>query len=181
MSDDELQQTEAFENLKPDDILDAVESSGIDCDGRFLALNSYENRVYQIGVENAKPIVAKFYRPRRWSDEAIIEEHDFTLQLAENEIPVVAPSLDESGNSLRFHGLYRYALYPCEGGRPPELDDAEHLEQLGRFVGRIHAFGATEKFQFRQTLDIEHLVNEPRRYLLDTGLIRSIYYRPIPA
>ena len=171
MSNDELQQTEAFENLTPDNILDAVEAAGIDCDGRFLALNSYENRVYQIGVENAKPIVAKFYRPRRWSDDAIIEEHEFTLQLAENEIPVVAPSLDESGSSLRHHGLYRYALYPCEGGRPPELDDAEHLEQLGRFVGRIHAFGATEKFKFRQALDIEHLVNVPRRYLLDTGLI----------
>lgn len=171
MSDDESQQTEAFENLTPDHILDAVEASGIDCDGRFLALNSYENRVYQIGVANAKPIVAKFYRPRRWSDEAIIEEHEFTLQLADNEVPVVAPSLDETGNSLRHHGLYRYALYPCKGGRPPELDDAEHLEQLGRFVGRIHAFGATEKFQFRQTLDVEHLVSEPRRYLLDANLI----------
>lgn len=171
MSDDELQQAEAFENLTPDNILDAVEASGIDCDGRFLALNSYENRVYQIGVEDAKPIVAKFYRPRRWSDEVIIEEHDFTLQLAENEIPVIAPMLDESANSLRHHGLYRYALYPCEGGRPPELDNTEHLEQLGRFVGRIHAFGATDTFKFRQTLDIEHLVIKPREYLLDAGLI----------
>jgi len=169
----EIQQIEAFENLTPDRILDAVEFSGIECDGRFLALNSYENRVYQVGVEGAKPLVAKFYRPGRWSDDAILEEHEFTRRLAENEIPVIAPIRDDSGNSLFHHGLYRYALYPCKGGRPPELDNSEHLEQLGRFVARIHALGATEKFKHRLTLDIETMVVEPRQYLLDAGLVPS--------
>lgn len=167
----ESQQTEAFENLTPDNILDAIEASGIDCDGRFLALNSYENRVYQIGVEDEKPIVAKFYRPARWNDEAIIEEHEFTLRLAENEIPVIAPIQDEAGNSLFRHGLYRFALYPCKGGRSPELDNSEHLEQLGRFIGRIHAMGATENFKHRVALSIENMVIQPCRYLLAANLI----------
>lgn len=172
----EVEQTQAFEKLTPDNILDAVETVGIQCDGRFLALNSYENRVYQIGVVDDDPIVAKFYRPRRWSDEAIIEEHDFTLQLAELEIPVVAPllfgsGLDSSGKSLFHSDLYRFALYPRKGGRSPDLDNAEHLESLGRFIGRIHALGASKKFQHRLTLNIENTVIEPRQYLLDTGLI----------
>lgn len=167
----DAEQTEAFENLTPDKILDAVETLGIDCDGRFLALNSYENRVYQIGVEDDKPVVAKFYRPGRWTDEAIIEEHDFTLQLADLEIPVVAPILGTSGNSLFHSGFYRFALYPCKGGRSPDLDNSEHLEFLGRFIGRIHALGASGKFQHRLTLDIENMVIKPRQYLLDVGLI----------
>ena len=167
----DAEQTEAFENLTPDKILDAVETLGINCDGRFLALNSYENRVYQIGVEDDKPVVAKFYRPGRWTDEAIIEEHEFTLQLADLEIPVIAPILGASGNSLFHSGFYRFALYPCKGGRSPDLDNSEHLEFLGRFIGRIHALGASGKFQHRLTLDIENMVTEPRQYLLDAGLI----------
>ena len=167
----DAEQTEAFQHLTPDNILDAVESVDIHCDGRFLALNSYENRVYQIGVEDDKPVVAKFYRPGRWSDAAIIEEHEFTLQLAELEIPVIAPLLDGLGNSLFHSGLYRFALYPCKGGRAPELDNAEHLNFLGRFIGRIHALGATRQFEHRITLDIENMVVAPRKYLLDAGLI----------
>ena len=161
----------AFANLTPDKILDAVEGHGIECDGRFLALNSYENRVYQIGVEEGAPLVAKFYRPGRWSDAAIIEEHRFTLALAEQEIPVIPPCVDESGTSLYKQGPYRFALYPCRGGRPPELDDPEHLEQLGRFIARIHAFGAAKSFEHRPKVDIESYATKPRSFLLENDFI----------
>mgnify|MGYP001552085515 FL=1 len=162
---------QAFADLTPDMMLDAVESSGIVCDGRFLALNSYENRVYQVGVEDGSPMVAKFYRPARWSDEAIMEEHLFTLDLAEAEIPVIAPIVDANGMTLHKHELYRFALYPSRGGRAPELDNPEHLEQLGRFIGRIHAMGATKPFKHRPNVDIESYAVEPRRWLLDNGFI----------
>lgn len=162
---------EAFAQLTPDHMLDAIEATGMQCDGRFLALNSYENRVYQVGIEDSQPIVAKFYRPNRWSDEAIIEEHQFTLELAEQEIPVIAPIVNSAGESLLHHGSYRFALYPRRGGRTLELDDPEHLEQLGRFIGRIHALGSTEPFQYRATLNIEGLAIQPRNWLLENNFI----------
>jgi len=161
----------AFANLTPDAILDSVEAQGLACDGRFLALNSYENRVYRIGLEEGPPLVAKFYRPGRWSDQAILEEHHFTLALAEQEIPVIAPIQDEEGASLHRQGPYRFALYPCRGGRPPELDNPHHLKQLGRFVGRIHALGAVRAFRWRPTLDITSYAVEPRAFLLDQGFV----------
>lgn len=161
----------AFQTLGPDQLLDAVESAGYRCDGRFLALNSYENRVYQIGIEDAMPIVAKFYRPQRWSDEAILEEHAFTRQLAEEEIPVVAPLVDARGETLHHHGAFRFALYRRCGGRPPELDDANTLEQLGRFIGRIHAYGRTQPYQHRPTLNIEHYGVNSREFLLSGPFI----------
>ena len=164
-------QIEAFGNLTPDELLDAVEADGIRCDGRFLALNSYENRVYQIGVEDAPPLVAKFYRPVRWSNDAIIEEHDYTTSLASDEIPVIPPNADANGNTLRFHKEFRFALYPCRGGRAPELDNADHLEQLGRLVARIHATGATQDFTFRPALDIESLAVKPSAFLLENEFI----------
>jgi Ser/Thr protein kinase RdoA (MazF antagonist) len=163
--------TEAFAQLTPDQILDAVEAMGIPCDGRFLALNSYENRVYQIGVEEGPALVAKFYRPERWTDEAIVEEHQFTLELAAQEIPVIPPIVDTSGRTLHRHGPYRFALYPNRGGHAPELDNPEHLEQLGRFVGRIHAVGASRNFEHRPELNIESFGIAPRIYLLDGGFI----------
>lgn len=162
---------QAFAELSPDTMLDAIESSGLHCDGRFLALNSYENRVYQVGLEEDEPIVAKFYRPARWSDEAIIEEHQFTLELAQAEIPVVAPLVDDNGVTLHKHGPYRFALYPRYGGRAPELDNPDHLEQLGRFIGRIHVMGGVEDFQHRPDVDIESYAIEPRRWLLKNGFI----------
>ncbi len=160
-----------FAALTPDDILDAVEATGIRCDGRFLALNSYENRVYRIGVEDEPPLVAKFYRPNRWSDAAIAEEHRFTQELAAHEIPVVAPILDAHGNGLLRHKRYRFALYPCRGGRAPELDNPEHLEQLGRFVGRIHALAATRAFEHRPHLDVESYARRPRAFLIEHDFI----------
>ena len=110
-------------------MLDAIESTGVQCNGQFLALNSYENRVYQVGLEEGEPLVAKFYRPNRWSDEAIIEEHRFTQALAEEEIPVIAPLADSGGITLRHYDGIRFALYPRRGGRAPELDNPDHLEQ----------------------------------------------------
>jgi Ser/Thr protein kinase RdoA (MazF antagonist) len=159
-----------FEDLGPDQVLDAVEAAGFRADGRFLALNSYENRVYQVGIEDAVPVVAKFYRPGRWSDDAIREEHAFSQQLADAEIPVVAP-LAIDGETLLRHQAYRFAVFPRRGGRWPELDDPDTREWLGRFLGRIHAVAATAGFRWRPTLDRESYGVEPSRYLLEAGLI----------
>jgi Ser/Thr protein kinase RdoA (MazF antagonist) len=133
-------------------------------------LNSYENRVYQVGIEDAPPIFAKFYRPGRWSDEAIHEEHDFSLELAEAELPVVAP-LEHANRTLHRHGLFRFAVYPCEGGRAPDLDNLDLLAQLGRLVARIHLIGALQPFADRPTIDINSYGFESRDYLLDHGFI----------
>jgi len=162
---------QAFANLTPDNILNAVESLGVRCDGRFLALNSYENRVYRVGLEDSTPLVAKFYRPNRWPDEAIIEEHRFTQALADLEIPVVPPILAECGNSLHQHGLYRFAVYPCCGGREPDLDNPDHLKQLGRFIGRIHALGVVKCFEYRPGLSVENFGVKPREFLLANSFI----------
>jgi len=141
--------------LGPELILDAVESFGVRCTGGILPLNSYENRVYQLGIEDGAPLVAKFYRPGRWSDAAILEEHAFTTQLAEREIPVVAPLIDAKGNTLLHYEGFRFALFPSQGGRRPELESVEQRVWIGRFIGRIHALGAVEPFQNRPTLSVQ--------------------------
>lgn len=156
----------AFAQLTPDTMLDAVEECGLACDGRFLALNSYENRVYQIGLVDDAPIVAKFYRPNRWSDEAILEEHDFTRALQDQELAVIAPLQDGRGKSLLHFGPYRFALYPCRGGRAPELDNFDHLQQLGRFLGRMHALAGTQSFQSRPALSVQAFGVESIAFLL---------------
>lgn len=160
-----------YQNLTPDLILDAVESFGVRVSGSILALNSYENRVYQVGLDEGAPLVAKFYRPGRWSDAAILEEHAFGLELAEHEIPVVAPLRDEQGRTLLEYGGYRFALYPRRGGRWPELDDPDNLMWLGRFIGRIHAVGAVRPFQHRPAITVEAFGVEPYEYLLEHGFI----------
>lgn len=162
--------TPDFYTLNPDAILDAVESIGYLPDGRFLALNSYENRVYQVGIEDAEPIVAKFYRPRRWSNEAILEEHSFTLALEAEEIPVVSPLVID-GNTLLEHAEHRFALYPRRGGRAPDLDDDDLLEQFGRFIGRIHQLGRTRPFEHRPALNVETFGRQPANYLLANDFI----------
>lgn len=161
----------AFLSLDPDAILDAVEDAGYACDGHIFALNSYENRVYQVGIVDVEPIIAKFYRPGRWLDAAIIEEHEFTLALAEYDIPVVPPLVDPEGRSLHHYGPFRFALYPRRGGRAPELDDAEHLKLLGRFLARMHALGAVRPFAQRPTLDVAHFGIDSYQYLLAHGVI----------
>ncbi|MBW6511286.1 MAG: serine/threonine protein kinase [Desulfuromonadaceae bacterium] len=142
----------AFENLNPDVVLDAVESVGYGCDCRILTLNSYENRVYQIGIEGGEPLIAKFYRAGRWSDEQILEEHQFSFELVEHELPVVAP-LTIDGTSLFRFAAMRFALYPRQGGHAPEFDNLDNLLIMGRLLGRIHAVGATRPFVHRPQLD----------------------------
>ena len=161
----------AFQQLTPEEMLDAVEASGIRCDGRFLALNSYENRVYRIGVEEAEPIVAKFYRPDRWSDQVILEEHAFTAELAAEEIPVIAPLANASEGSLHRFGAFRFALYPCQGGRAPELDNPRQLEMLGRFIGRIHGQGRLEPYRHRPEISIQAYAIKPSEFLLANDFI----------
>ncbi|MEL0583436.1 MAG: serine/threonine protein kinase [Candidatus Thiodiazotropha sp. (ex. Lucinoma kazani)] len=161
----------AFATLTPDTMLDAIESTGVVCSGQFLALNSYENRVYQVGMEEGPPLVSKFYRPNRWGDQAILEEHQFTLDLAEQEIPVIAPLSNAEGDTLLHYESCRFTLYPCKGGRAPELDNPDQLEQLGRFIGRIHLLGATRSFQYRPGIDIESYLQEPSQYLLEHEFI----------
>jgi len=161
----------AYRNLGPDDILSAVEDLGYHCDGRFLALNSYENRVYQIGLEERPPVIAKFYRPGRWSDAAILEEHAFTRELHTCELPVVAPLVDEDGQTLFYAEQFRFALFPRCGGRAPELDNPKHLEILGRYIGRLHAVGIIKPFTDRPTLNVEFFATASYQYILEHDFI----------
>mgnify|MGYP001821736338 FL=1 len=162
--------TLAFVDLQPEDILATLTELGFDCDGRFLALNSYENRVYQVGIEDDAPVVAKFYRPQRWSDAAILEEHDFAIALSDKEIPVVPPAIID-GETLHHSGHFRLAVYRCRGGRAPELDNLELQNQLGRLVARIHLEGETERFQHRPTIDIDSYGTSSADFLLDNEFI----------
>jgi len=155
-----------YSALSPETVLDAIEAVGHRCDGRVLALNSYENRVYQIGIEDAPPVVAKFYRPQRWSDDAIREEHAFAGELAAQEIPVVAPLLRD-GISLHVHAGFRYAVFPRRGGRWPELGTLVDREWVGRFLGRIHAVGRAARFQERTRLSVDVLGRQARDFVLE--------------
>ena len=159
-----------YSGLTPDTLLDAVEDCGYRTDGRFLALNSYENRVYQVGIEDETPVIAKIYRPGRWSNEAILEEHAFTLELANEEIPVVAP-LTVEGSTLHSWQGYRLAIYPRQGGHWPELNTLEEREWMGRFIARMHAVGSTRPFEHRPVLDIESFGHRSRSYLLEQNFI----------
>lgn len=141
-----------YDRLSPDVMLDALQSVGLVPDGRMLALNSYENRVYQMGLEDEAPVVVKFYRPGRWSAAAIEEEHAFALELAADEIPVVAPAR-VNGRTLHGHAGYLFAVYPRRGGRWPDLDTAEDRQRLGRFLGRIHRIGGRTPFFQRDRFD----------------------------
>lgn len=167
----DAQQAAPYYALGPDLILDAVESFGVRCTGAILSLNSYENRVYQVGLETGPPLVAKFYRPGRWSNDAILEEHSFTTQLAEHEIPVVAPLKNAQGSTLSSYEGFRFALFPCQGGRRPELESAEQRAWIGRFLGRIHALGALQQFKARPTLTIQEFGFDARQFLLEQDFI----------
>ena len=154
-----------YARLLPDLVLTAIETTGLQCSGSILALNSYENRVYQIGLDEGF-VVAKFYRPDRWSDAAILEEHAFSLELEAQEIPVVAPMIFDQ-QSLHEHEGYRFAVFRRQGGRWPELGTADEREWMGRFLGRIHATGAIKPFSERHSLSIERLGHDPVEALLD--------------
>ncbi|MCK9489820.1 MAG: serine/threonine protein kinase [Xanthomonadales bacterium] len=159
-------QPRPFADLTPDVVLAALEALGLRCDGRLLALNSYENRVYRVGQEDGPPLVAKFYRPGRWSDEAIVEEHDFTAELVAEELDVVAP-MAIAGQTLHHHGNYRVAVFASVGGRAPEPGDRQTLLRLGQLIGRLHMVGARQPFQHRPELTIERMGRESATWLLD--------------
>lgn len=159
-----------YSDLDPDLILNALESVGLVPDGHLLPLNSYENRVYQIGLEETDPVVAKFYRPGRWSDEAILEEHAFSLELAEHELPVVAPRIIGT-HTLHRHRGYRFTVFPRVGGRAPELEGEETLTWIGRLMGRLHAVGRSGRFRHRESFTIERFGREPVRRVLDSPML----------
>ncbi|AIV47809.1 serine/threonine protein kinase [Burkholderia pseudomallei] len=163
-----------FAGLTPERVLDALDSvlipAGSRTDGRLLALNSYENRVYQAGIVDGAPIVAKFYRPQRWSNDAILEEHTFVAELAAREIPAVPP-LAFDGRTLHEFDGFRFAIFERRGGRAPELDRRDTLEWLGRFIGRIHAVGATKPYAARPTLDLRTFGYEPRDFLMSHDFV----------
>jgi len=173
-SQDDASGTVPFARLKPECVLDAIDSVmsaiGVRTDGRMLPLNSYENRVYQIGVEDGPPVVAKFYRPERWTDEAILEEHAFVAELVEREIPAVPARVFE-GRTLHTFDGFRFSIFERRGGRAPDLDRRDTLEWLGRFIGRIHAVGQTQDYTARPTLDIQTFGYEPRDFLLSQRFI----------
>jgi len=150
--------------------MDAVEQLGFYSDARILALNSYENRVYQVGIEDGEPLIAKFYRPLRWSDEQILEEHQFTQALLDIDVPVVPPLILQ-GKTLHQHAGYRFSLYPRRGGQAPALDNGDHLEILGRFLGRVHNLGKTTLFKHRPTVDIDSYGVKSREFLLASDMI----------
>lgn len=160
-----------FAGLTPDVVLDALDSVGLSGDGRLLALGSYENRVYQVALADGDLRVAKFYRPNRWTDAQILEEHAFAAELAGEEIPVVAPLPLAGRGTLHAFSDYRFAVYPNCRGRAPELEDRSTREWLGRFIGRIHAVGARNAFRERPRVDIESFGEEPKHWLLSHGFI----------
>lgn len=160
-----------FEALTPDRVMDAVESVGYLCDARILALNSYENRVYQIGIEDEPPLIGKFYRPDRWTDEQILEEHDFTKLLYDADVSAVAPIELPNGKTLARHEDFRFALYPRRGGRAPDIDNLDNLEILGRHVGRIHAVAGAGGFELRPAITLNEYGTRTREYLLAEGFL----------
>jgi len=161
---------QAYAQLSPSDVLNSIEEFGYQCDGRLLALNSYENRVYRVGLDDGSSIVAKFYRPGRWSNEAILEEHTFTQALAELEIPVVAP-IAVDAQTLLHSKHFRMALFVNRGGRAPDLEDFDQLEQMGRFLGRIHQVGKITAFRHRPNLNIDTFGYQPRAFILENDFV----------
>jgi Ser/Thr protein kinase RdoA (MazF antagonist) len=161
-----------FDALTPDVVLDALDSVGLRGDGRLTALSSYENRVYQVQLEDGSSVVAKFYRPQRWSDAQILEEHGFAAELMAAEIPVIGPlslqgQLAAGPQTLNQFGGFGFSVSPRRGGRAPELDDAEVLEWIGRFLARIHTVGAARPFAHRPALNVQTFGIDAMRWLLD--------------
>jgi len=151
--------------------MDAVESVGYRCDARILQLNSYENRVYQIGIEDGEPVIGKFYRPDRWTDKQILEEHTFTQELFDSEVSAVAPLVIANESTLAEFANFRFALYPRRGGRAPALDSLDNLEILGRHVARIHAIGGEQTFELRPNISVQDYGHASRSFLIENDFI----------
>jgi len=168
-----------FESLTPDVVMDALASVDLWGDGRLQALSSYENRVYQVHLDNGPAVVAKFYRPERWTSAQILEEHTFAQQLIEAEVPVVGPmhlalappKAQSSPSTLNYFGGFAFSVSPWRGGRPPELDQPEVLEWIGRFLARIHGVGEQQPFTHRPSLNVETFALASREVLLEQELI----------
>jgi Ser/Thr protein kinase RdoA (MazF antagonist) len=174
----EQSSTHPYERLTPELVMEAVESRGFLTDARLLALNSYENRVYQVGIEDADPLIAKFYRPQRWNLAQLQEEHSFTFELAEADISVVTPMRDEDGQSLHEYAGFHFALFPRRGGHPPELDNFDDLQVLGRTMGRMHAVGRATPFKTRIEITPQRMAEQSYQFLSEAFLpmeLRTAY------
>ena len=167
---DDTPKHHAFETLTPDVVLDALSDLGLPVDGRLTALSSYENRVYQIMLDDNSSVVAKFYRPARWRDEQILEEHRFASELMAEEVPLVGP-LTLHGKTLHHAHDFAFSVSPRRGGRMPELDEPEVLEWIGRFIARIHNVGAQQNFATRPTLDVDTFAIASRDWLIENNII----------
>lgn len=159
-----------FSEISPDLILDALMEAGIYPESGLTELNSYENRVYQFQDENRKRFVVKFYRPERWNRSQIQEEHDFTLELQDAELPVAAP-LEFAGQTVLEFGGFMFAIFPSIGGRQYEADNLFQLEEVGRLLGRTHQIGKKSTFMFRPTLGVTEYLDQPRQIMAQTELI----------
>ena len=159
--------THPYDSLTPDTILDAMEEAGFAVSGRLFALNSYENRVYQVGLEERTPVITKFYRPGRWSEAEIQEEHDFTLELLHADIPVVAPMKLACGNTLGRHGEFLFAVFPQRGGQAPDTSVTDTLYRLGQWLGQIHNIGAKKPFAHRPRMDLLEGIEVSNRLLVE--------------
>ncbi len=157
-----------YDGLSPDTILDAMDFCGLHCDGSLLALNSFENRVYQLRQEDGSFVVTKFYRPGRWNEAAILEEHAFSFELKEHDLPVVAP-LELDGTTLFEFADFRFAIFPRQGGHPPDLEITDQFTVLSRTLGRMHAVGAAAKFEHRAEFSARRLGHDCRSFLLDNN------------
>ena len=168
---DRLSNAHPFEQLGPAMVIDAVESTGVLSDARILALNSYENRVYQVGLDEGEPLIVKFYRPGRWTREQILEEHTFTQELQALDIPAVPPLANAQGHTLQEYKGFVFAVFERRGGRAPEFDNLDNLVVMGRFLGRLHKAGAVKPFRHRLSLNIEDFAEGSARYLLEHDFI----------
>ena len=159
-----------YDDLSPAALLDAIEALGLPADGSVTPLNSFENRVYQFGIDDGAPVVAKFYRPGRWSDAAIEEEHAFMRELDTAEVPCVPP-LSRHGRTLFRHAGFRYAVFPREAGRAPNVEDPAVLRVLGHALGRLHAVGASRVYQHRARLSVDTLGRQSVDFLVASGFV----------
>ncbi|MDI9244882.1 serine/threonine protein kinase [Marinobacter sp. CHS3-4] len=160
-----------YDSLTPDVILDGLEDAGFEVSGRLFALNSYENRVYQIGIEEQSPVIAKFYRPGRWSEPQIREEHDFTRQLLDADIPVVAPMALPTGETLGRVGEFLFAVFPQRGGQAPDTSVTDTLYRLGQWLGQLHNCGDTQDFVERPTMDLIQGLRANNEFLVNAGWV----------
>tara|TARA_E500000331_G_scaffold8337_1_gene7965 strand:- start:19920 stop:20930 length:1011 start_codon:yes stop_codon:yes gene_type:complete len=161
-----------FTRLTPDLVMDATESTGFRCDARILQLNSYENRVYQIGIEDSDPVIGKFYRPDRWTDAQILEEHTFTQLLTDSDISAIPP-LEINGTTLHHFEGFRFSLSPRRGGRAPAVDDLNTLGILGSHIGRIHAVAGEGGFEHRTQFSVQEFGLDARDAVMNAGYVPS--------